>query len=148
MPAQQPVEFVQLAVWVDSPPSDVLFAVQRGKNGLLPPCLIQSNALLFRFELRLGPALASGLINFLGEFAQGPPNERFVYINSGKRAGQQLTLWDRRAKLKLAGIPASLVAAARAEPARVLETRIHGTMKDGGPVCASIRSDSIEWRLK
>jgi len=69
-----------------------------------------------------------------------------VYVNSGRRAGQADTLWDRRAKIPLTTITGALIEKIRATPNNVLVIEIEGTGKDGGPVCASLLS-STEWRL-
>jgi hypothetical protein len=74
---------------VVAPPPGVRFAMQRERAGLHPPTDEQAEALWFDFSLRLGAALPDGAFNFLGEFAQGPREDRFVYINSGTLAGQE-----------------------------------------------------------
>ena len=130
-----------------APPPGVRFAVQRDRAGLHPPADVQADALRFDFPLRLGATLPDGAFNFLGEFAQGPREDRFVYINSGTLAGQEGSCWTRRAKLKLASMPRSLVEAAVGAPGGVIEARIPGTMGDGGPVCASIKPQAVTWRL-
>jgi hypothetical protein len=145
--ANNPGPSVQLRVVVVDPPPGVRFAVQRERAGLHPPTDEQADALRFDFSLRLGAALPDGAFNFLGEFAQGPREDRFVYINSGTLAGQEGSCWTRRAKLKLASIPRPLVEAALGAPGGVIEARIPGTMGDGGPVCASIKPQAVAWRL-
>lgn len=138
---------LQLILVVVSPPSGVLFAVQRGHDGLLPPYASTAQSHSFAVTLNVGPALPDGRFNFRGPFAQGTPTDRFVYVNSGVRAGQSGTPWERRAKIKLAGIPRHLVEAAAGDPNRAIEARIQGTSRDGGPVCASVPPDAITWRL-
>jgi hypothetical protein len=59
-------------------------------------------------------------------------------VNSGKRAGQFDSCWDRRAKVPLTGVTASLIEQAAALPGAVLETQIAGTGRDGGPSCATV----------
>ena len=54
----------------------------------------------FELEVRVGTR-SDGQPNFLGPFAQGPPADRFVYINSGTLAGQAESEWTRRAKVPL-----------------------------------------------
>jgi hypothetical protein len=119
-----------MRVVVVAPPPGVRFAVQRGK-----------------LELRLGLPLADGSINFLGEFAQGVPTDRFVYVNSGAQAGQAESCWSRRAKLKLASIPRQLVESAILSGEAVIQATLAGTMGDGGPICASVKPSNVEWSL-
>ena len=137
---------LQLRVVVLRPPPDVSFAVQEGRSALLPPTAVERDHFVFRFSVRVGERAPNDAPNFLGPFAQGPRGGRFVYVNSGKHAGQAGSRWDRRAKIPLGGISWPLVEAAWARPQGVLEARIEGTGRDGGPVCASVKS--VAWRLE
>lgn len=126
-----------LRIVVLQPPPGAVFAVQEGRSSLLPPTEVQKGQVAFEFSVRVvdeGPGEAP---NFLGPFAQGPRGGRFVYVNSGKRAGQKDTLWDRRAKVPLGGISWSDVKSAQAKRALV-EVRIQGVGRDGGPACGSV----------
>jgi hypothetical protein len=136
-----------MRVVVVAPPPGVRFAVQRGKLELLEPTAKHPEDVWFEFELRLGLPLADGSINFLGEFAQGVPTDRFVYVNSGAQAGQAESCWSRRAKLKLASIPRQLVESAILSDEAVIQATLAGTMGDGGPICASVKPSNVEWSL-
>ena len=144
MPKEKPSQSVQMRILVAGPPAGVRFAVQRGKSELLEPSAERVETIQFDFSLRLGSPLPDGSINFLGEFAQGSPSDRFIYINSGTLAGQASSCWIRRAKLKLASIPQKVVAEAASAPG-VIEARMPGTMSDGGPICASVKSEAVVW---
>lgn len=146
MPLPTETQLLVILVIV-SPPAGVRFAVQQGRDELLPPCASGADSISFALTLNLGPALANGGFNFRGACAQGTPDERFVYVNSGVRAGQTNTAWERRAKVKLAGIPRQLVEAAMGQPDRAVQAHIQGTMRDGGPVCASVPPQAISWQL-
>lgn len=137
--------FVQMIVRVQDPPPGVTFAVQRGHADLLTPFEVPSGSPAFAFTLRLGQAKDGREFNFLGEYAQGPADDRFVYVNSGVRAGQQGSCWERRAKLKLATVPADLVRAAANDPGRALLAVVRGVAPDGGPVCASVPPAAVSW---
>lgn len=139
--------FVQLIVRVQDPPPDVAFAVQRGQSELLAPFEVRAGSPTFACTLRLGPGKEGRAFNFLGEFAQGPAEDRFVYINSGVRAGQPQSPWERRAKLKLAAIPTELVQAAAGNPTRALLAIVRGVAPDGGPICASVPPVAVSWSL-
>lgn len=138
---------LQIILVLMAPPSGVLFAVQHGRDGLLPPYASTAECTSFAITLGLGPALADGSFNFRGPFAQGTPADRFIYVNSGTYAGQQGCRWERRAKIKLAGIPRHLVETAAGDANSAIEARIPGTARDGGPVCASVPPLSIGWQL-
>jgi hypothetical protein len=60
--------------------------------------------------------------------------ERFVYIDIGTCAGQIDSCWSRRLKVPLRGITMDMV-----EAGAILEARIPGTGKDGGPNCATVK---------
>jgi hypothetical protein len=136
---------LKMRVGVVSPPRGVLFAMQRGKSGLLAPTSDGGNEVWFEFALRIGAPQADHSVNFLGELTQGPRSDRFLYINSGVRAAQPTSCWDRRAKLKLAFIPQDLLERVT-KSGGVIEARFPGTAADGGPVCATIPPGVITWR--
>lgn len=146
MQSASPAE-LQFILLVTGAPAGVRFAVQHGRDGLLPPYASTADGLSFAITLGLGPSLPDGSFNFRGPFAQGTPADRFIYLNSGTYAGQPDTPWARRAKIKMAGVPRPLVEAAAGDPNRAIEVRFHGTAKDGGPVCATVDPQAIAWRL-
>lgn len=133
-------------------PPGVKFALQKGKSGaehkaqLLPPTRSDPTSISFDFTVRVAPDRFGAKLRFLGEFTQGPADKRFVYVNSGRRAGQQDTQWDRRAKIPLTTITPALIDHVRETPNSVLLIEINGRANDGGPVVASYLS-STEWRL-
>ena len=133
-------------------PPGVKFALQKGKSGaahneeLVPPTRIDPTSISFDFPVRVAPDRLGTKLRFLGEFTQGPADKRFVYVNSGRRAGQENTPWDRRAKIPLTTITPALIDHVRETPNTVLLIEINGRADDGGPVCASLLS-STEWRL-
>ncbi|HST08665.1 MAG TPA: DUF5990 family protein [Gemmatimonadaceae bacterium] len=136
-----------LRIIVRRPPGGVTFALQRGKTAeatLVAPSR-DDDFLSFEFPVRVDLASADSP-RFLGEFTQGPPESRFVYVNSGKHAGQPQSPWDRRAKIPLAGITAALIQSLIAARDSVLEFEVEGTGRDGGPVCATVKSSS-GWHL-
>jgi hypothetical protein len=134
-------------VTVLRPPPGVLFRVQCGKGELAAPSAESSAAISFDLTLRAADTRADGKPNFLGSFAQGPADGRFLYVNSGTRAGQAGSCWDRRAKVPLGAIGWDLIEQVLASPGSVLEGRIQGTLGDGGPVCASVKLLADGWRV-
>jgi hypothetical protein len=135
-----------LRIVVQHPPQGVMFAVQRGRASLVGPSYTQGDAVVFELRVRVAEG-KDGRPNFLGPFAQGTPADRYVYVNSGTYAGQTGTRWSRRAKLKLAGIGWELVDEARDTPGVVLEARIEGRARDGGPCCATVPLLDGGWRV-
>jgi hypothetical protein len=84
--------------------------------------------------------------NFLGAIVQGPPGERFVYLDIGNYAGQTATPWSRRLKIPLRGITWEMIDELSASKKSVLETRVRGTGNDGGPTCGTARP-FVGWKL-
>lgn len=140
-----PQSELRLRIVVVDPPASVAFAVQRGRSELLPPARQTPAELVFDFSVRVAQT-KSGEPNFLGPFAQGTVGERFVYVNSGQRAGEAQSCWDRRAKVHLKDIGWPLVKKALANGG-TLEARIEGTSRDGGPACATVPLLGGGWRV-
>src|SRR6185369_11549126 len=83
-----------------------------------------------------------GLPNFLGPLTQGPPGGRFLYIDIGQLAGQGDSGWERRIKVPLVGITWGMIEQVSADPDLVLEARLPGTGRDGGPSCGTVHPAS------
>lgn len=125
---------IKLCIVLESPPSGIDFGLQKGGGNDHETIQKQRSTtgdLSFEFLIRVREG-KEGQPNFLGPFVQGPPNERFVYIDIGTYAGQQNTHWSRRLKVPLRSITWKLI-----KEGKTLETRIAGTGKDGGPTCAT-----------
>jgi len=127
---------LELRVIVIGPPPGVAFAMQRGRADLIPPVSAANGTLVFEFSLSVADPV-SDPVRLTGDFAQGAASARFVYINSGTCAGQADSCWSRRAKIPLTGITPRLVRAFF-KRGGVLETRIAGAGRDGGPACATV----------
>lgn len=134
---------VPFRIIVDDPVPGVVMKIQEGRDKLVDPVSSKNGRLVFEFSLQVD--LQPSVPNFLGPFAQGPKDGRFVYVNSGTYAGQLQTCWARRAKLPLVSISKDLVESVLASAGCRIETTISGTGRDGGPVCASIKG--LEWRI-
>ena len=134
-----------LRVTVVEPPADVIMQVQKGRDELLPPSERKSNSISFDFSVNVD--LSSDEPNFLGKFAQGPKDARFIYVNSGTYAGQDESCWSRRAKISLMSITAGQIREILKSANSKLEICIDGTGRDGGPVCASVRFPREDWKI-
>lgn len=133
---------IPFRITIANPLPGVTMKVQKGRGEFLEPATASGRDLLFEFDVRAD--LTGGAPNFLGPFAQGPKDARFIYVNSGKQAGQH-SCWDRRAKLSLMSISKKEVEAVLASPGARFETTIDGIGRDGGPVCAGIKG--LEWSI-
>jgi uncharacterized protein DUF5990 len=98
----------------------------------------------FTFELRVERNPKTGKPNFLGPYAHGKPGERFLYLSWGVRQGPLFQMF-RRAKISLSHLDwATVETAARTK--RPIEATLRLTDKKGGPLCASVKREAIEWR--
>ena len=138
---------VTLRVIVESPPGDVDFGVQEGHGNDYKTVQKQrytKQDLRFEFLIRVNEG-KNGQPNFLGSFAQGPANNRFIYLDIGTYAGQSNTPWGRRLKIPLAGITWPMIQQA-SDASLVIEVRVPGTGRDGGPTCGTVKQFS-GWML-
>jgi len=133
-----PAELLSLLVVLETPPRGVAFAIQRGKAGsatMVNPVHSVGRDCLFSISVEVKKK-PSGAVDFGGPLVQGPPGGRFVYILVGKYAGQEHSEWGGRIKVPLEGIaPAQVEQALRRD--LVLQARLEGTAKNGGPACAT-----------
>src|SRR5687768_10370650 len=92
-----------LKIVLEKPPSGVDFGLQKGSGNKYETIQIQRYSdKNVEFEFTITVKLNNdGLPNFLGVFVQGPPTQRFIYIDIGTYAGQKDTRWSRRLKIPL-----------------------------------------------
>jgi hypothetical protein len=131
---------IHFRIILESPTSGVDFGLQKGGGNNYETIQTQrSNGDDLTFEFPLRVKLADGKTpNFLGHFAQGKRDERFVYIDIGAFAGQH-THWSRRLKVPLKGIMNEMIAEFQRGNGLIFETKVAGTGRDGGPNCATVK---------
>lgn len=134
---------IPVRIIVLRPLAGVAMLVQRGKDELLPPSTKSAESLIFDLELTVD--MTETRPNFLGKYAQGPRDGRFVYVNSGTYADQH-SLWGRRAKISLMNITGEQIQTVFTKAGTVLQTEFEGIGRDGGPTCASVKG--IEWKVE
>ena len=133
---------ITLRIVLLKPLAGIDFGLQKGSGGKIEPVQIQRSVsadLHFSFEIEIKsnrekndqPGLA-------GAFVQGPPANRFVYINIGTYAGQALAFGGRM-KIPLTGITWGIIDELKNDPGLILETRVPGTGKNGGPNYATVK---------
>lgn len=137
MPKSAATREILVRLIVRDPPPGAHWAVQLGREALLPPVSATTERVVFEVPLTLvsGP---DGALVVRGAAAQGPPAGRFLYVNSGTRAGAGGSPWNRRAKVPLAGVAALGATLAAGATGPVMEAEMAGCARDGGPACASI----------
>jgi hypothetical protein len=79
------------------------------------------------------------LPDFTGPYVHGTLSERFIYVDIGTCAGQFDSVWSRRLKIPLRDISPETIKLLLEGSALVLETKVPGTGKDGGPNCATVK---------
>ena len=118
-----------LRIILADPPAGVVFSKQDAKSQPVDPVRSEGD-LSFDIPITLTPTpqgLRPG-----GGFVRTDGRGRFVYIASGRAAGDCLTDWARRIKIYLHDLPVDLVGG------EVVEATIAGRAKDGGPACATV----------
>jgi uncharacterized protein DUF5990 len=125
---------------LEAPPPGVDFGLQNGRGSIYETVQTRRSTggdLTFEFTLDVRSPASDTAIDFAGACVQGPRGQRFVYLDVGTMAGQIDSPWTRRIKIPLTGITPAMVRQASA--ARVLETRVPGTGRDGTPACATVK---------
>jgi hypothetical protein len=136
---------LRLRIIIEQPPVAVDYALQKGRGNTCEVVQRQhsdGNDLTFEFSPTVRLGVSDGMAALGGPFVQGPPKQRFVYINIGTYAGQHPSPWSRRLKVPLVGITGKMITAGG-----VLEARVIGTGPDGGPTCATVK-DFDGWILE
>jgi Family of unknown function (DUF5990) len=89
---------------------------------------------------------SDGSANFLGPFAHGPRDERFIYLNWVIVRNEVIVEQIGRIKLHLSEIEFKDVkrAVARKQPIKVA---LELTSEKNKPVFASVRADKAEWEM-
>ena len=133
---------------LQSPTAGVDFGIQNGGGNKYETILKQrssENDLVFEFTISVKDGKTSSY-NFTGPYVHGPVNERFIYVDIGTAAGQIDSVWTRRLKIPLRDISSETVKQILGNSSLILETKVQGTGKDGGPNCATVKPFS-GWHL-
>ena len=142
------IHSVLIRITLIKPPAGVPFCLQQGKDDLVPPSSQSGENISFDFPVNIANDRTDEPPNFRGSFVQGPRGGRFVYINSGTYAGHSDSCWSRRAKVSLSSITWELIEEALSKSNALLEARIAGTARDGGPACATVPLLEGGWRVR
>lgn len=132
---------ISIRIILESPPSGVDFAIQKGSGNNYETILKQRSGkedLCFEFKITVKENQAASP-DFKGPYVQGPSSERFIYVDIGTAAGQFDSVWTRRLKVPLRDISAETIQQLMTDSSLVLETKVPGTAKDGGPNCATVK---------
>ena len=121
----------------------VRLGVQQGRE-VVQDVPADAETAAFSCPMRVERNPQTGKPGFFGPFAQGRPEERFIYLSWGVREG---AVWNmfRRAKIRLTDIgwPAIEQALAAGKP---LEATLRLTDRHGGPLCGTVTGEYIAWK--
>lgn len=140
-------EPLALRITVVDPPPGLTWALQLGRDELVPPTKQSRDCIIFDFTVDVVTGEKPGAFRLRGAAVQGRPGERFVYLGVGSYAGQAGAPFNGRAKVTLEGITRALIDAVRRSPSGVLEAQFAGTSPRGGPSLASVSLLGDGWHV-
>ena len=122
----------------------IRLGIQKGKQ-VIEDVQADAEEVIFSCSLRVEKNAKTGKPNFLGQYAQGTPEERYLYLCWGERDGGQ---WQgfRRAKIYLKHIGWDSIEKSLST-GKPIEATIKMTDKKGCPLCAWVKEGNIEWKL-
>ena len=124
---------ITLRLTIRDPVAGVAYSLQNKKSEPVGMVVAGDGPLSFDVLVNVGPGP-----RLLGEFVRSEgQTRRFVFIAVGRQAGDSSSPWNRRAKIDIHDLPAELLESALA--GRVVEARLPGRDKGGGPACATLR---------
>jgi hypothetical protein len=121
------------------PPANIDYGIQRGRGSSYEPVFVQQRTrvdVAFDFSITVSQGKGGSPV-FSGEYVQGTPARRFIYVDVGTYAGQKNTPWSRRMIVLLNAITSKQITDGL-KPGHCLSASIQGTGKDGGPSCATV----------
>jgi len=138
-----------LKIILENPTAGVDYGLQEGKDSDFNTIQTKrGNGKDLKFECSVRVKFNEGKNPvYLGPFAQGPSNDRFIYIDIGTCAGQIDSCWSRRLKIPLSGITMEMVQQVLSDPKQLIETIVPGSGKGGGPNCGTVKPFN-GWKLK
>lgn len=130
-----------LRIVLTDPPAGVDFGLQSGSGNNYETVQKQVSGggnLLFDFPVMVRKD-KNGITDFAGPFVQGNKGDRFIYLDIGTYAGNPESEWGRRLKIPLREISESVIENVRFDDKLILEAKVPGKGKDGGPNCATVK---------
>jgi Family of unknown function (DUF5990) len=132
---------LRCSIILENPTAGVVFGLQKGGGNDYETIQKQKATgenLLFELNVRVKTGKNTAPV-FLGPCTHGTPADRFIYIDIGTYAGQKESSWDRRLKIPFRGITPEMIQQLIKDPKLLLETRVSGIGKDGGPNCGTVK---------
>lgn len=113
----------------------VRLGIQRGSE-VIEDVPADAERVTFTIPLRVRKSPETGKPNFLGPFAHGTPEDRFLYLCWGERNGE---IWEgfRRAKVRLNPLGGERLEESL-QTGKPIEVHLDMTDAKGGPACGSV----------
>lgn len=128
---------IRMRIVIDGPVIGVAHSLQSKDGGPLDAkCSKEGDPLACDFAIRV----ARGPKFFGDQVRREGPERRFVHVRIGQMAGDPASPWTRRMKIDIHDIATEMLD--RAAQGGVIETRVHGTARDGTPACATLKLTS------
>jgi hypothetical protein len=123
---------ITLRLRIEDPLPGVSYSLQNKKGEPVGQIIAGDGPISFDVSVRVaaGNKLHGDFVRTEGA------GRRFVYIAVGEQAGQRPSEWNRRAKIDIHPLDAELLS--KALTGSILEARLPGRAKDGGPACATL----------
>ena len=128
---------IRMRIVIDEPVIGVAHSLQSKEGRPLDArCSNEGDPLAFDFAIRVAP----GPRFFGDQVRREGPERRIVHVRIGQMAGDPASPWTRRMKIDIHDIATEMLdLAARGG---IIETRVHGTARDGTPACATLKPTS------
>ena len=133
---------LKLRIILADAPRGVDFGLQKGRGSDYETVQLQrsgSKDLQFEFAVTVTKSGEGSRRRLSGPYVQGMSGSKFVYVDIGTFAVQKDSCWSRRLKIPLDGIALGLLKHSAIGVSPVLEARVPGTGKDGGPNCGTVK---------
>ena len=125
-------QVITLRLSIEDPVPGLAYSLQNKRSEPVGQVMAGDEPISFDVPVRVAPGAKLG-----GEFVRSEgASRRFVYVAIGEQAGQRPCEWSRRAKIDIHLIPAELLD--KALTGHILEVRLPGRDKGGGPACATL----------
>src|SRR4030095_3543316 len=98
---------LSLRIIVTDPPIGVMVSLQDKHSRPVEARISSGAEMSFDVPVRLNGLASEG--RYSGEFVRTAAGERYIYVAWGRLAGQEVSCWERRAKIMLETLPPAMV---------------------------------------
>ncbi|HTE32122.1 MAG TPA: DUF5990 family protein [Chryseolinea sp.] len=139
---------IPFRIVLESPTPGCDYGIQNGKgSNYTTSQKTKSDGKNIVFEFIINCRVIDNIPVLIGPLVHGPAGDKFIYIDIGTMAGQMDSVWSRRLKIPLTGITNKLIQQCLTDVKLLMEARVPGTGKGGGPNCGTAKPFA-GWELK